>query len=87
MQGCPLACGHRRCGGLGRQSKLWCRHETTSFDCTAGGPEEGKLWREVAWRHADTGGLTGWDGVGKFTDDTQMGLALAKSLVRISSAT
>lgn len=46
-----------------------------------GEPDEGKSWQEVARRHADTGGLTSWSGVGKFTDDTQMGLALAQSLV------
>ena len=48
----------------------------------AGEPDEGEPWKEVAERHAKTGGLTGWDGTGRFTDDTQMGLALAKSLVR-----
>lgn len=48
----------------------------------AGEPDEGRPWKEVARRHADTGGLAGREGVGKFTDDTQMGLALAKSLAR-----
>jgi poly(ADP-ribose) glycohydrolase ARH3 len=47
-----------------------------------GEPDEGKPWKEVAERHASTGGLTTWDGIGRFTDDTQMGLALAKSLVQ-----
>jgi len=48
---------------------------------SAGKADEGKPWQAVAKAHADTGGLAGWEGVGRYTDDTQMSLALAQSLV------
>lgn len=48
---------------------------------SAGRADEGKPWQAVAKAHADTGGLASWIGVGRYTDDTQMSLALAQSLV------
>ena len=46
----------------------------------SGAPEEFDSWQRILARHPD-GGLTDWPGTGKFTDDTQMALALARSLV------
>lgn len=58
-----------------------CKFHTLLPHPYTGRADEGNPWNAIAESHAETGGLAGWHGVGRYTDDTQMTLALAQSLV------